>query len=99
MIWGFTCWLAKKKKKKNHNFPQVKIKKKKSIFVDDEHQLIPKQANVHNINKTPPLLLLDAWLALNRLYSTISRFLSSSPVVESRHASYIHTTFNSWNEL
>ena len=73
------------KEMKLHDFLLIKIKKKKiSILVDNEHQLISKQVNFYDIHKHH-LLLLDASLALNRLYLVIARFLSSSAVVESRY--------------
>ena len=49
--------------------------------------------------QTPPLLLLDAWSALNRLYPVNARFPSSSAVVESRYVSDIQTTSKLWSEI
>ena len=94
----FKEWLGGKyKEQKLHNFPRITISKiensrRKGTSINlkaDEHLWY---------TQTPPILLLDAWSALNRIYSAIPRFLSSATVVESRYVYDIQTTFKLWSE-
>ena len=80
---------------KLQNFPLIKIWKIKHSR-RQWTSINFEASDLLQCTQIPSFLLLNAWSALKMLYPTVSRYLLSIAVVESRYVSDIKTTSRLW---